>query len=158
MKIPRKRSMAPVGAARSKLTSGAVEAEHDSSRHGRAEMAPRSSRRSDVTPLTAPARAFAEAAGVLRTDRRALFDDWGNLRPVHELPDQLAAALASVKIVRRGRHLLLCVRFRDQYKILEMLMKHFGLFGAGGRLSGEENLSARPDGNGGSARGDGTRA
>lgn len=150
--------MAPVGAARSKLTSGAVEAEHDSSGHGRAEMAPFFS--ADVTQRIDPDRAFAEAAGFLRADRRALFDDWGNLRPVHQLPDQLAAALASVKIVRRGRHLLLCVRFRDPYKILEMLMKHFGLFGAGGGSAARRTgaCGTRPDGNWGPASGDGTRA
>ena len=77
-----------------------------------------------------PDRAWWAVARIVCSDIRELFDAQGRLRPIDDLPDDAAAAIASIKIVRRGPHVIRCVRFWDQPKALEMLLAHFGLLRA----------------------------
>ena len=94
---------------------------------------PRSAER--LTDLIDPDRALREAARLAYFDVGELFDKHGNLRPVHELPDHLAAAIESIKIVKRkltagdAPDLIQTVQFWDEPKALEMLVKYFGLLG-----------------------------
>lgn len=93
-----------------------------------------------VTHPTDPDRALWKVARLLDSDVRELFDDHGNLRRVHQLPEHLAAAIASIKIVRRKTHIIQKVRFWDKPKALRMLLTHFGLLREGVDLSGGAEL------------------
>ena len=96
-----------------------------------------------VTHLTDPDRALWEVARIAYSDVRELFDEHGHLRPVHALPEQLAAAIASITIVRRDTHIIQKVRFWDKPKALGMLLTHFGLLTEDVDLSGDAELVAR---------------
>ena len=79
-------------------------------------------------------RALQEVARLAFSDVRELFDEHGNLRPIHELPDHVAGAIASIKTVKRrlmaGRNAMVIVQkveFWDKPKALGFLFKHFGL-------------------------------
>lgn len=87
--------------------------------------------------------AKAELTGQMVVDRlrllgfqdiRLLFDEQGNLRPIHTLSDEAAAMIAGMEVIIKNAeagdgvtdrvHKVKCV---DQVKPLEMLAKHFGL-------------------------------
>jgi hypothetical protein len=86
---------------------------------------------------------WEQAHSVISFDVRALFDEHGRLRPLHELSDHEAAAIASIAIVRRKTQMVQKVRFRETAKVLEMLFRHFGLQGAGVPCSDEVERGAR---------------
>jgi phage terminase small subunit len=67
-------------------------------------------------------------------DIRTLFDQAGNLRPLHELTADEAAVIAGMEIIIKNAQAgdgvtdrVHKVRLVDQVKPLEMLAKHFGL-------------------------------
>lgn len=67
-------------------------------------------------------------------DIRQLFDEHGNLRPVHELSDTAAAMVAGVEVIKKNAaagdgviDTVHKVKVVDPVKALEMLAKHFGL-------------------------------
>ena len=71
---------------------------------------------------------------ITQSDLRRLFDTEGNLLPVHDLPDDVAAALASVEVVARptgdkARPVEYVHKFRlwDKNAALNTLAKHLGL-------------------------------
>lgn len=75
-------------------------------------------------------RIIKELAAVAFSDPRPFFDECGNLLPVKDLPDDLAAALSSMEIEqdRRGTMVRLAkVRRFDKTKCLELLMRHMGM-------------------------------
>lgn len=87
-----------------------------------------------LADLIDPDRALREAARLAYSDVRELFDAAGNLKPVKEWPDSLAAAVGSVEVVKRNVDSgdgktddVLKVRLWDKPKNLEMLFKHLGL-------------------------------
>ena len=97
-----------------------------------------------VTDLIDPDRSLREVARLAYSDVGELFDEHGNLRPVHELPDHLAAAIASIAIVKRrltagdnATHIIQTVRFWDKPKALEMVLKYLGLLGEPVHRSGD---------------------
>jgi phage terminase small subunit len=78
-----------------------------------------------------------EAARIAFSDIRKLFDEWGALKPPHDIDEDTIGAIASIKIkpeyeVRNEKKVLMgCrteVRFWDKNAALEKLMKHLGLF------------------------------
>jgi phage terminase small subunit len=67
-------------------------------------------------------------------DIRQLFDADGNLKPLHDLPDDAAAMIAGVEVIIKNAKagdgitdLVHKVKIVDPVKPLEMLAKHFGL-------------------------------
>lgn len=95
-----------------------------------------------VNELTAPAREEAEdlAAAYIRENRRIalfdprkLFDKDGNVRPIHELDDDTAAALSAFevnelqadgKVIGHTRKM----KFWDKGAAIEKAFRHLGLF------------------------------
>jgi hypothetical protein len=78
-----------------------------------------------------------EVARIALTDRRALFDEQWNLKPIDEIDDAAAAAIAGVEHETRttagenGETITtIKVKTYDKLKALDMLMKHKGLFKA----------------------------
>lgn len=73
-------------------------------------------------------------AAIASVDVRELFAADGTLRPIHELPDEVAGAISSVEIVKRragdkdGPEYVRKVRSWDKVKALELLGKHLRMF------------------------------
>jgi len=63
------------------------------------------------------------------SDIRRLFDEQGNLLPVHDLPDEIAAAVASIEVVE-GKDGVQThkIKLLDKNPSLDRLAKHFKLF------------------------------
>ena len=87
-----------------------------------------------LADLIDPDRALREAASLAYSDIRALFDEHGNLLPVHQLPAHVAASIASVEIVKKNlaagdgqTDTVHKLKLWDKSKNLEMLFKHLGL-------------------------------
>jgi len=81
-----------------------------------------------------PDRALREAARLAYSDIRQIFDEQGNIRPVSEWPDDLAAAIGGIEVVKRNVYSgddkiddVIKVKVWDKPKALEMLFKHLGL-------------------------------
>lgn len=75
-----------------------------------------------------------ELAAVTFSDVRALFDANGNLLPIHELPDSVAAAVSSVKVVTKRipgtdpvevEHVAE-IKLWDKNSAADKLMRHLG--------------------------------
>lgn len=80
------------------------------------------------------ARVKARLALLGFQDIRALFDEHGNLRPLHTLSDDAAAMIAGVEVIIKNAAAgdgitdrVHKVKVVDPVKPLEMLAKHFGL-------------------------------
>ena len=87
----------------------------------------------DEGRLTAQ-RVLEEIARIAFSDPGALFTEKGNLRPVHELPPEVRATIASVEVVHRNLtagdgtiDVIHKLKSWDKPKALEMLAKHFAL-------------------------------
>lgn len=87
-----------------------------------------------LADLIDPDRALREAARLAYSDVRQLFDAEGNLLPVHQLPDHIAAAVASIEVVKKNlaagdgqTDQVHKIKLWDKPKNLEMLFKHLGL-------------------------------
>jgi phage terminase small subunit len=79
-------------------------------------------------------RALAEAMRLAFSNIKAIFDADGNLVPIHTLPDDVAAAVASVEVVKKNLaagdgfvDTVHKIKLWDKSKNLEMLFKHLGL-------------------------------
>lgn len=79
-------------------------------------------------------RVLEELRRLAFSDLRKLFDEHGNLLSVHSLPDDMAACLASVEVVKQNiaagdGHVdtIHKVKVWDKVRSLEGLAKHFGL-------------------------------
>jgi phage terminase small subunit len=67
-------------------------------------------------------------------DIRELFDEQGNLRPIHQLSDRAAAMVAGLEVIKKNAaagdgviDTVHKVKVVDPVKAAEMLAKHFGL-------------------------------
>jgi phage terminase small subunit len=63
-----------------------------------------------------------------------LFDEQGNLRPIHSLPDDAAAMVGGIEVIKKNAaagdgviDTVHKVKVVDPVKALEMLAKHFGI-------------------------------
>lgn len=85
-------------------------------------------------------RVLQEIASLAFSDVRQWFDETGRLKPIHELPERVAAALGSVEIQREKttrkstedeevvvEECVVKLKAWDKPRALEMLAKHFGL-------------------------------
>ena len=98
------------------------------------------------TGITAQ-RVKEELARLAFSDVRTLFDKRGNLRPIYELGDNEAAAVASLEVVIKNAaagdghtDTIHKVKVWDKTKALELLGKHFGLFDEHAHISGTIEL------------------
>ncbi len=101
-------------------------------------------------------RVLQELARIGFSDIRALFDESGQLKPVHQLTEEAAHALAGIEVVTK--HLgdgeveyVHKVKAWDKPKALEMLAKHLGLLKDQVEISGQVTSVSfggryRPDG------------
>lgn len=97
-----------------------------------------------LADLIDPDRALREAARLAYSDVRELFGPDGKLLPMKDWPDHIAAAVASVKVVKKNVTTgdgqvddVLEVKVWDKPKNLEMLFKHLGLLKEQVQHSGE---------------------
>jgi phage terminase small subunit len=79
-------------------------------------------------------RVLEELRRLAFADIRGLFDERGNLRPLHELSAEQAAAVASFEVVKQNIYAddgkvdtVHKLKVYDKTKALDMLAKHFGL-------------------------------
>lgn len=87
-----------------------------------------------LADLIDPDRALREAASLAYSDVREAFDADGNLKPIKDWPDTLAAAVSGVEIVKKNlaagdgqTDTVHKLKLWDKPKNLEMLFKHLGL-------------------------------
>lgn len=73
-------------------------------------------------------------ADIAFADLRAFYDDAGNLKPLHALTTEQAAAIAQFEVIKKNAaagdgvvDTVHKIRVADQLKALELLAKHFGL-------------------------------
>jgi phage terminase small subunit len=82
-----------------------------------------------------------EYAKLAFLDPRRFYDDAGNLLPVKELPDDVAAALSSMEVVtERAGELEIAVRkikFSDKKAALDSIARHLGMFKDKTELTGD---------------------
>jgi phage terminase small subunit len=81
-------------------------------------------------------RILRELAALGFSDIRGVFDEHGNLKPIHELPDSVAPVIASVEVTKERtrkdgevttEEFVTKVKAWDKVRALEMLAKHVGL-------------------------------
>lgn len=88
------------------------------------------------------------------SDIRKLYDENGRMRPIHELPDEIALALSGVEVLRekttvRGTDILETtveesvrkIRLWDKPRALELLAKHLGLLKDTVRFEGDAPIT-----------------
>ena len=92
-------------------------------------------------------RAIVEMAKIAFSDIRKAFDEKGNFKPIHELDDDTAAALAGIEIDElfegfgRDREQVgntRKIRIADKKAALDSLFKHLGLFTDKLELTGKD--------------------
>lgn len=90
-------------------------------------------KRLDRAELTA-VRVLEEMRRIAFSDIQGLFDAAGNLKPIHELTPDQAAAIASIEVVKKNVaagdgqvDTIHKIKVWDKPKVLDMLGKHFGL-------------------------------
>lgn len=99
-------------------------------------MAPQVKRKAAerLADLIDPDRALREAARLAYSDPRELFGPDGQIKPVKDWPDHLAAAIGAIEVVKRNVDSadgktddVIKIKVWDKPKALEMLFKHLGL-------------------------------
>lgn len=112
--------------------------------HIQAEIAKRRERISQKADVQA-ADVLLALARIAFADIRKLYDEHGNLKPIHELDDDTAAALAGIEVeeIYAGRGdereqigMVKKVRRYDKPKALELLGKHLALFPTRAEMTG----------------------
>ena len=74
-------------------------------------------------------RVILELARIAFADTRKLYDADGNLRPIHELEDDIAACVGGVRVKQvDGQTTTTDVKVWPKDKALDLLAKHFALF------------------------------
>ena len=95
-------------------------------------------------------RILEELRRVGLSDLRQVFDQHGNLRPIHEWDDSTAAGIASVEVVMKNAAAgdgkvdrVLKIKLWDKTKALNDLARHFALLTDVVQVSGDVTLSQR---------------
>lgn len=116
---------------------GAIPGGHVCSKHGGSAPQVKAKAAERLADLIDPDRALREAARLAYSDVRQIFDEGGRLLPVQDWPDELAAAVAGIEVLKRNvtsgddkTDDVLKVKVWDKPKALEMLFKHLDLFAA----------------------------
>lgn len=97
-----------------------------------------------------PDRTLRAAGNLAYSDIRLLFDAKGNLKPIHQLPDSIAYAIAGVEVVKKnittgdGKvDTIHKVKLWDKGRAIEMLMKHFGMLTEKVEITTNEQVVSR---------------
>jgi phage terminase small subunit len=122
-----------------------------------AAIAERINDRSKRTEITQD-RVLLEIARLAFNDPRKAFDEDGNLLPVKQWPDDVAAAISSIKVTEQridndGDEIIASqikeIKFWDKGKQIELAGKHLAMFteklNVSGKLSLEEMLNGLND-------------
>lgn len=103
-----------------------------------------------VLDIIDPDRTLRAAAGLAFSDIRLLFDDKGNLKPIHQLPDSIAFAVAGVEVVKKNIttgdgqiDTIHKVKLWDKPRAIEFLLKHFGMLTEKVEITGADQVVAR---------------
>lgn len=112
-----------------------------------AAVAAGKARQLESADLTA-ARVLEEIRRLSFADLRSLFDEQGNLRPIHTLNAEQAACIASLEVVKKNltagdgkMDTVIKLKVWDKTKALEMLAKHFALLVERQEHSGEIKIT-----------------
>lgn len=96
-----------------------------------AEVAEAMAKRAVRTEITQD-RVIKEVARIAFLDIRKLFDANGAMKPIHDIDDETAAALASIECLEVGEEgvavgVLKKLKLTDKKGALELLMRHMGM-------------------------------
>lgn len=87
-----------------------------------------------LADLIDPDRALRELASLAYADPRQLFDEVGNLRPIHSLPPEIAAMVGQFEVIKKNAtagdghtDTVAKIKVWDKPKTLHMLLTHLGL-------------------------------
>jgi hypothetical protein len=118
--------------------------------HGGASPQVRRKAKERLLDIIDPDRTLRAAASLAYSDIRLLFDDKGNLKPIHKLPDSIAYAIAGVEVVKRNItqgdgvvDTIHKVKLWDKPRTIEMLMKHFGMLTEKVEITTNDQVVAR---------------
>jgi phage terminase small subunit len=88
-----------------------------------------------LADLIDPDRLLRETASLAYLNPKDLYDEQGRLRPIHDLPDHVAAAIAGIEVVRGNVDkgdgqfdTVLKVKHWDKTRAIDMLMRHLALY------------------------------
>ena len=105
-----------------------------------------------LADLIDPDRIIREAARVALSDIGQIFDAKGHLLPVHRLPPQVRAVIASVEVTKRNLEAgdgeqedIVRVKLWDKLKGLDLLFRHLGLLKDRMEIEGGKDLLALLD-------------
>lgn len=94
-------------------------------------------------------RVLEELRRLSFADLRRLFDEKGNLRPIHELTEEEAASIAALEVVKRNLDpgdgkidTVIKIKVYDKTKTLDTLAKHFNLLTEKVQLMADDELIA----------------
>lgn len=97
--------------------------------------------RAKVTGITAE-RVLAELAKLAFYDPRKFYDDAGNIRPIHTLDDETAAAVSSFEVVEtEGKPKVKKIKGAEKRAALELLGRHLAMFNDKLKLEGKLAMS-----------------
>ena len=126
-------TQAAIRAGYSVKTAGSVGSENLTKPEIKAAVEVGQAARAAKAGITAD-RVLEEVRRLALSDVRTLFDEGGNLRPLHELSDEQAAAVAGLEVVIKNAKAgdgqtdtIHKINVWDKPKSLEMLAKHFAL-------------------------------
>jgi len=107
------------------------------------EIEKHTQKRSERTEVTQD-RVLLEIARLAFSDPRKAFNEDGTLKPVHDWPDEVAAAISSIKVNETATDDGLIVqtkeiKFWDKGKQLDLAARHLGMLDDKLRLLGDKN-------------------
>ena len=93
-------------------------------------------------------RVLEEVRRLAFSDIRGVFDDHGDLKPLHELTDEQAASIAGVEVIIKNAaagdghtDTIHKIKIWDKPRVLEMACKRFGLLTESVEVSGGLTIS-----------------
>lgn len=118
--------------------------------HGGAAPQVRAKAQERLADLIDPDRALREAAMIAYADIRKCYDACGQLLPVADWPDDVAAAISGMKttIYNRGsgdgkQEEVVEIKRWDKVRALEMMFKHLGLLKEHVEVSGQIDIVSK---------------
>jgi phage terminase small subunit len=139
-------TQAAIRAGYSERTAGSIASENLQKPEIQAEIQHQIENRSKRTEITQD-RVLLEIARLAFNDPRKAFDDNGNLLPVQQWPDDVAAAISSIKVTEQridneGEEVIASqikeIKFWDKGKQIELAGKHLAMFSDKLTLAGDK--------------------
>lgn len=144
----RNATKAAIEAGYSKHTAGVMGSRLLKKVHIRARIAPKAAKAAAQAELSA-VRVLEELRRLSFSSPKSLFDENGNLKPIHLLSDDEAACIASFEVIKKNAEagdgkidVVHKLKVWDKTRSLEMLAKHFALLTDVVKLTtDEENIA-----------------